>query len=146
MAKLSLGFCGAVALLLAGGLPARADVITLAVSATGFAFPCSSTCTLSGEIVINNSSGAANSGFVSADVTTNFSVAGFPDVGPFTSLGVLGVRAVGTTETELSLDDPTSNVLNLVFTTPSAGSNIQLLSHQAFRGCSREKQLFASRI
>jgi hypothetical protein len=51
---------------------ARADIITLHVSGmltpdTSIGAACSPTCTLGGDIVIDNSAGADNGGFVSAD-------------------------------------------------------------------------------
>jgi hypothetical protein len=105
---------------------ARADVITLDVSGTltssSIAAACSPTCTVGGDIVINNSSGAANSGFVSADVTAS----GFsPSVGPFTNL--FSINASSTPNTELRLEDAASpfvDTLNLFIDTPAAGSLI----------------------
>jgi hypothetical protein len=104
-----------------GGAPARAGVITLDVSATFSPVPppgmCSPTCTLSGDIVINNSSGVANNGFVSADVTASgFSPPGIG--GPFTSLIVLQ-SSTNFANTDLTLG-PVPVVL--IFETPTAGS------------------------
>ena len=63
----------AVALAAPGGVTVRAGVITLDVSATFVPGQgnCNPTCTLGGDIVIDNSSGAANNGFVSAEVTAS---------------------------------------------------------------------------
>jgi hypothetical protein len=83
----------------ASRVPARADVITLDVSATFQPGPtpgvasCSPTCTIGGDIVIDNSFGAANSGFVSANVTaTGFVTSAGPpvSVGPFTTFAFIG--------------------------------------------------------
>jgi hypothetical protein len=70
---------------------------------------------LGGDIVIDNSSGAANGGFVSAGVTAS----GFsPSVGPFIHFG--GIMASGGL-TELMINDSSSG-LDFLFTTPTAGS------------------------
>jgi hypothetical protein len=103
---------------------ARADVITLDVSGTltpsSTGAACSPTCTFGGDIVIDNSSGAANSGFVSADATAS----GFsPSVGPFTNL--FSINAFSVPNTELRLRDAASpfvDTLNLFIETPAAGS------------------------
>jgi hypothetical protein len=125
MAKLNLGVFGAIALLLAGGLPAHAAVITLAVSSTLTATPpgtCSPTCTLSGDIVINNSSGAANGGFVSADVTASgFGPSSLGPFGPYTSFISLGPLSNPVNE-ELQLGSSSGTALDLGFVTPSASS------------------------
>ena len=101
---------------------ARADQITLDVSGTYSATPglsCSPTCTLGGDIVIDNSSGATNSGFISADVTaTGFS----PSVGPFTTLLHLMNSTLGAGNTELDLRDSAGDVLALAFDTTTAAS------------------------
>ena len=113
------------AALVAAGLAAaaaRAGVITLDVSGTMSPSmgptACSPTCTLGGNIVIDNSTGAANSGFVSADVTAS----GFsPSAGPFTIfLGL--VPESGSPNTELDLIDAADNELVLDFDAPTAGS------------------------
>jgi hypothetical protein len=113
------------AALVAGGLAgavARAGVITLDVSGTmspnsGFPGACSPTCTLGGDIVIDNSPGAANSGFVSADVTAS----GFsPTVGPFTIF--VGVHGITNGLTSLNLEDSAADQLFLNFSTTTAGS------------------------
>ena len=108
----------AVAGLLAAPVLARADVITLDVSGTLSSplAPCLPTCTLGGDIVINNSSGAANSGFVSADVTVASGVGPFT----FTSLDALSTsNNLGNTDLMLA---GTGALLDLFFTTPTAGS------------------------
>jgi len=107
----------AMALAAPGGVTVRADVIKLDVSATLVPLTgnCSPTCTLGGDIVIDNSSGAANNGFVSAEVTASeFS----PSVGPFIHFG--GIMPSGGL-TELTINDSNSG-LTLAFTTPTAGS------------------------
>jgi hypothetical protein len=104
----------------AGGAPARADVITLDVSGAmlaiaGFA-ACSPTCTLGGDIVIDNSVGAPSQGFVSAEVTAN----GFsPAVGPF---DVFGSIIVDGGVTRLLITDSTMDDMELFFLTPTAGT------------------------
>jgi hypothetical protein len=105
----------------AGAPSARAGVITLDVSGTliptSGGAACSPTCTIGGDIVINNSPGAPNGGFVSADVTA----AGFsPSVGPFTQDN--GIFAPGGGLTELSIEDAGGTFLGLLFSTPTAGS------------------------
>jgi hypothetical protein len=106
----------------ASWVPARANVITLNVSATFQPGPapeaCSPTCTISGNIVIDNSFGAANSGFVSANVTA----AGFsPSVGPFmTFFGVGGSPT--SPNTVLGLNSASVSVLRLAFDTQIGGS------------------------
>jgi len=107
----------AIAFVMSGGA-ARAGVITLDVSATMFPLSavCSPTCTLGGDIMIDNSNGAANSGFVSADVTA----AGFvPSVGPFTEF--FGIAASGSL-TRLEMHDSASDVLIFLFSTTTPGS------------------------
>jgi len=111
---------------LAASSPARAGLITLDVSATlsaqtGGGGSCAATgCTLGGDIVINNSSGAANQGFVSADVTES----GFsPAVGPFTIFdGVTNVSFLPDGNTQVQFKDASGNFLDLLITTPTAGS------------------------
>ena len=111
--------------LAASGVPAHADIITLDVSATfiaGVKGACSPTCTLGGDIVIDNSSGAANNGFVAANVTaTGFS----PTVGPFTIFNGLGTG--GTPYTVLLLRDSTSDTLPLWFSSPTPGSLVDYM-------------------
>lgn len=113
----------AAALVAAGlaGAVARAGVITLDLSGTMSPMPpgaCSPTCTLGGNIVIDNSPGAANGGFVSADVTAS----GFsPTVGPFTILDSLAIAPNGT-QTLLGLRDSAFDDLFLSLSTTTAGS------------------------
>jgi hypothetical protein len=105
----------AIALLIAP--VASAGVITLKVSATltpaGFAGgTCTPTCTLSGDIVINNSPPDPGQ-FVSADITaTGFS----PSVGKFnTDLLIEDPGVAG--ETNLTLSDSAGNLLHLIIST-----------------------------
>ena len=101
-----------------GGAPARADVIIFDVSGTmtpTLNAACSPTCTLGGDIVFDNSAGAPHMG-ISADVTvTGFS----PSTGPFT--GFAGIAAVSGL-TRLTIDDASGDFVDLVFSTPTAGS------------------------
>ena len=99
--------------------PARAGVITLDVSGTMTpAFPgfgCSPTCTLGGDIVIDNSLPAPGT-ILSEHVTAT----GFlPTVGPFTVNGGISGISGGV---DLSIFDAVSNQLSLLFDTPTAGS------------------------
>jgi hypothetical protein len=107
-----------------GGAPARAGVITLDVSATpvpdsGTPAACAPAgCTLGGDIVIDNSPGAANGGFISADVTAT----GFiPSVGPFTTLSMLRTTN-GHPSTFLMLLDSAGGDFSVTFETPTGGS------------------------
>jgi hypothetical protein len=98
---------------------ARADVITLDVSASVSAFfgsaACSPACTLGGDIVINNSAPAPGA-IVSEDVT----MAGeTPSVGPFTTTAAFG-QSIGLTL--LVISDSAGDLLDLFFATPTAGS------------------------
>jgi hypothetical protein len=93
---------------------------------------CSPTCTIGGDIVINNSPGAANNGFVSADVTTTGFSGPTPPRHPFTAS--LDLRAYGPNPpfnqfTLLELTNPESvgmptldQILGLVFESPTIGS------------------------
>jgi hypothetical protein len=100
--------------------PARAGIITLDVSATMtpvalLGGACSPTCTLGGDIVINNSPPAPGT-ILSEHVTAK----GFsPTVGPFTVNG--GISGI-TGGVDLSIFDAVSNQLSLLFDTPTAGS------------------------
>jgi hypothetical protein len=100
--------------------PARADVITLDVSATLTPFPFAtcppSPCLLGGDLVINNSAPAGRGQFVSADVTVSNES---PTVGPFTEFVAL-VSYLG--NSELALTDSHDDVLSLVFLTHTPGS------------------------
>ena len=99
---------------------ARADIITLHVSGTltpdtSTGAACSPTCTLGGDIVIDNSAGADNGGFVSADVTAK----GFsPSVGPFTQLVDIDENTGPGGNTILTLGDP----IFMKYTTFTPGS------------------------
>jgi hypothetical protein len=110
----------AVAAGLALGSPASAGIITLDVSGTmspvaGFGVACSPTCTLGGDIVIDNSSPAPGT-ILSEHVTaTGFS----PTVGPFTVNGGISGISGGV---DLSIFDAASDQLSLLFATPTAGS------------------------
>jgi hypothetical protein len=116
-----------------GGEAARADLITLDVSAT-FSPPssdgvCRQTCTLAGDIMIDNSSGATNNGFVSADVTaTGFSTGLGPLIlDPFTEFAGVGSFAVPPANTDLNLASSPDPIrpfafLTLAFEAPTAGS------------------------
>ena len=100
--------------------PARAGIITLDVSGTmsvaaGFGVACSPTCTLGGDIVIDNSLPAPGT-ILSEHVTAT----GFlPTVGPFTVNGGISGISGGV---DLSISDAASNLLSLLFATPTAGS------------------------
>jgi hypothetical protein len=101
----------------AGAGIARADTVTLDVSGSLSAFngaSCSpSGCTLGGDIVINNTTGA----FISTDVTMSGES---PSVGPFSIFsGLAGL--LGLTDLFLLTDDE-STLAALVFATPTAGS------------------------
>ena len=101
-----------------GAAPARAGVITFDVSGSmtpALNAACSPTCTLGGNIVFDNSAGAPHMG-ISADITlTGFS----PGTGPFT--GFAGITAVAGL-THLTIDDASGDFVELVFSTPTAGS------------------------
>jgi hypothetical protein len=108
-----------------GGVSARASLITLDVSATlipttGNA-ACSPTCTLGGDLVINNSPPAPGM-FLSADVTaTGFS----PAPGSPFDLAVSQVLETATGLTELLLEAVQLDglaPLSLIFSTPTPGS------------------------
>ena len=115
-------WAGMLALAAAGqglsGAPARAAVTTFGVSGTmtpTLNAACSPTCTLGGDIMFDNSAGAPHMG-ISADVTvTGFS----PSTGPFT--GFAGLFAVSGL-TQLTIDDASGDFVDLVFSTPTAGS------------------------
>ena len=99
--------------------PARAGAITLDVSGTMTpAFPgfgCSPTCTLGGDIVIDNSLPAPGT-ILSEHVTAT----GFlPTVGPFTVNGGISGISGGV---DLSIFDAAHDQLSLLFATPTAGS------------------------
>jgi hypothetical protein len=100
------------------GVIARADVTTFDVSGTmtpTLNAACSPTCMLGGDFLFDDSAGAPHHG-ISADVTvTGFS----PSTGPFT--GFAGIGAVSGL-TELTLDDASGDFVQLVFSTPTAGS------------------------
>jgi hypothetical protein len=108
----------AVALLIAPA--ASAGVIKLEMRATASPIPpasaCSPTCTLGGDIVINNSPPDPGK-FISEDITaTGFS----PSVGPFTKNPALGTFSG--LFTTLSVDDAAGDVVRVIFTTPTPGS------------------------
>ena len=114
----SLWITLAVLLLAIGPPAARADTVTLDVSGSlspnGSASCSVSGCTLGGDIVINNTTGA----IISEDVTVSGES---PSVGPFTrnfGIGTLGGL------THLTIGDSGDNILNLVFSTPTEGSLI----------------------
>ena len=100
------------------GAPARAAVATFGVSGTmtpTLNAGCSPTCTLGGDIMFDNSAGAPHMG-ISADVTvTGFS----PSTGPFT--GFAGISAISGL-TQLTIDDASGDFVDLVFSSPTAGS------------------------
>ena len=100
--------------------PARAGIITLDVSGTmsvaaGFGVACSPTCTLGGDIVIDNSPGATNPIISEAVTAKGFS----PTVGPFTVNGGISGISGGV---DLSIFDAAHDQLSLLFATPTAGS------------------------
>jgi hypothetical protein len=106
------------ALLVALSAPnAHADVVTLDVSGTltpmGGASCSASGCTLGGDLVINDITGA----LVSADVTMSGES---PTVGPFTDIDVVGASGA-LTVVEL-FDFPAGDVLFLGMATPTPGS------------------------
>jgi len=98
---------------------AQADVITLAVSATlipqiGSANCTPSGCTLGGQIVINNSTGAV----ISANVTAT----GFlPGMGPFTAPQPLSTTS-GFTDLEIDTAPSFTSEVALIFSTQTAGT------------------------
>ena len=96
---------------------AQADTVTLDVSGSlkaelGTAACSSSGCTLGGEIVINNTTGA----IISEDVTMSGES---PTVGPFTT-GIGGIEDLGGL-TVLFIEDPGGHQVGLFFSTPAAG-------------------------
>lgn len=100
-----------------GAAIARADQITLDVSGSLVAVnspgTCSVTgCTLGGDIVINNTTGAV----ISADITMSGES---PSVGPFSTFGSV-IPSVGLTR--LALTDSSGNFIDLFFATPTVGS------------------------
>lgn len=100
---------------------ANADVITLDLSgtlhATSGSATCAATCTISGTVVVDNSSGASDHGFVSADVT----VSGVsPALDPLTT-GFVTNSMGGGVDTELTLTG-SNDELVLLITTTTAGS------------------------
>ena len=107
----------AMAFAAAGGVSVRASVITLDVSATTSpqfsAVSCSPTCTLGGDIVIDNTVGTVQSANVTA---TGFS----PVVGPFTRN--LGISNLSTLLTSLTIGDAVEDSLTIAFATPTLGS------------------------
>jgi hypothetical protein len=115
----SLWIMLAVLLVAIGAPNAHADTVTLDVSGSlapnGGTASCSgSGCTLGGDIVINNTTGAV----ISEDVTMSGES---PTVGPFTvDLGIKGPGGF----TELQIGDSGGNLLDLFFVTPTAGSLI----------------------
>jgi hypothetical protein len=124
---------------LAGGAPARADVITLNVSASFtpiFEAACSPTCMLGGDIVINNSTGAAKGGFVSANVTATGFV---PGVGPFMNLQSFGPGGLPPVDnTQLVLESAPFvlplDTLTLLFLAPTEGSFVGYTGGQLVAG------------
>ena len=97
---------------------AHADTVTLDISGTlsanGDASCSASGCTLGGDIVINNTTGA----IISEDVTVSGES---PSVGPFTrNFGIGTLSGL----TYLTIGDSGDNILNLVFSTPTEGSLI----------------------
>jgi hypothetical protein len=126
MKRAELLYAGAVAAIVAlGDATAHADIITLQVSGTLSPLPpppmkppaesCASTgCTIGGEIVINNATGAV----LSADVTaTGFS----PSVGAFTAPQALNT-AFGLTDLEVETAPVFTSQAALIFSTPTEGS------------------------
>ena len=114
----SLWITLAVLLVAIGAPNAHADTVTLDVSgsliAQGVASCSASGCTLGGDIVINNTTGAV----ISEDVTVSGES---PSVGPFTQNFGIGTSSG---LTQLTIDDSVFNILNLVFSTPTEGSLI----------------------
>jgi hypothetical protein len=99
-AATALGLCLVIA-------PAKADIITFNVSASGSPNDCPFTCTLGGDIVINTSNGS----IVSANVT----LTGLGPFGPFTDFGVSPIERSGTFAffTELFIVDALSDQLHI---------------------------------
>jgi hypothetical protein len=100
-----------------GARIARADDVTLNVSgrlaAVNSPGTCSATgCTLGGNIVINNITGAV----ISQDVNMNGES---PSVGPFSTFASL-IASAGLTR--LALVDSSGDFIDLFFATPTAGS------------------------
>lgn len=110
--------CAAIGLA-AGTVPARAGVITLDVSGTmiplGSMAHCTPTCTLGGDIMINNSPPAPGMILSAAVTATGF----LPSVGPFTEH--FGIFADGSL-TLLHIQDAIFDNLDLVFSTTTPGS------------------------
>ena len=81
------------AALTAAGVTARADIITLDVSATLTAVSggaaCTGTCTVGGHSVIDNTAGTVLTG--SGDINITASSGFSPSVGPFTEFGQIFV-------------------------------------------------------
>jgi hypothetical protein len=107
-------------LLGAGAGIARADDVTLHVSGSldvaNFPGTCSvSGCTLGGDIVINNSTGAV----ISEDVTMSGES---PSVGPFSTFASV-IEIVGLTR--LALVDSSGDFIDLFFATPTVGSLVR---------------------
>lgn len=116
-------------LLAAIGAPAgRADTVTLNVSGsltpqTGTGASCSpSPCTLGGDIVIDNTTGA----LISVDITMADSS---PTIGPFNIVSPIAYGPeVDGGQTELGIFDANGDVIGLVFATPTAGSLVGYIS------------------
>jgi hypothetical protein len=105
----------------AAGMTARADVITLDVSATETAVSggaaCTGTCTLGGHFVIDNTAGTVLSG--SGDL--NITASGFsPSVGAFTTNNSIASSG-GLTVLHFT-DSAVDDELILEFSTPTPGS------------------------
>src|SRR5215472_15084863 len=120
MKTAKLLWAGMLALAAAGlgqsGAPARASVTTFDVSGTmtpTLNAACSPTCTLGGDIVFDNSAGAPHMG-ISADIT----LTGSPSR---TFTGFAGISAVSGL-TQLTIDNASGDFVDLVFSTPTAGS------------------------
>lgn len=104
-------------LLGAGAGIARANTVTLDATGTLTAInspgSCSATgCSLGGDIVIDNATGAV----LSSDITMSGET---PSVGPFSTF-VSVILSVG--ETRLALDDSSGDFIDLYFVTPTPGS------------------------
>ena len=105
-----------------GVATAHASVTTFQVSGSlipqvGSANCASSGCTLGGEIVINDATGAV----ISADVTAT----GFlPSMGPFTAPQALHTTSDGLTDLEIDTAPSFTAEVALIFSTPTAGSLI----------------------
>ena len=106
------------AILSTGAATARADQVTLDVSGTLDAVnspgTCSpSGCTLGGDIVIDNATGAV----LSEDITMSGET---PSVGPFTIFGSVIPSVDGLTR--LAVTDSSGDYIDLFFATPTIGS------------------------